>query len=141
MATVTLLSGCVLLAQTREHVPIIRFIEATSSDSQISARALTEIRDGWRDAYAALFIDLARVMRPPRRLISPEESPASPFSPDADDDGGRLRSSAPTVSDPGSPVRRRLLQFLERQTGQRFGDDLDRWRTWVWSRAYEPHPD
>ena len=43
--------------------------------------------------------------------------------------------------DPGSPVRRRLLQFLERQTGQRFGDDLDRWRTWLWSRSYEPHPD
>ncbi|MGD9935054.1 MAG: DUF3179 domain-containing (seleno)protein, partial [Dehalococcoidia bacterium] len=138
---VALLSGGAWLLQTSGHVPIVRFIEATSSDSQISARALSEISAGWRDAYTALFIDLARVMRPPRRLISPEESPSSPFSPDADDGSGRLRSSAPVVSDAGSPVRRRLLQFLERQTGQRFGDDLDRWRTWTWSRTYEPHPD
>lgn len=141
--TAALLSGGALLPQASGHVPIARIIEATSSDSQISARALSEIRAGWRDAYAALFIDLTRMMRPPRRLISPEELPSSPLSPDAEDGSGsgRLRSSVPLTSDAGSPVRRRLLQFLGRQTGQRFGDDLDRWRTWVWSRSYEPHPD
>jgi hypothetical protein len=116
LVALVLLSGGALVAQTNGHVPIIRFIEATSSENQISARALSEIRSGWRDAYTALFIDLTSLMRPPGRLMSAEE-------------------------DPGSPVRRRLLQFLERQTGQRFGDDLDRWRKWVWSRRYEPHPD
>jgi hypothetical protein len=41
---------------------------------------LSEIRAGWRDAYTALFIDLARVMRPPRRLINAEEPPSSLLS-------------------------------------------------------------
>ena len=141
LAVLTLLTGGALASQTPPHVPITRFIEAISSDSQISARALSEIRAGWRDAYAALFIDLARVMRPARRLISPDELPSSPFSAGADDEGGRRRSPVPLTSNPGSPARRRLLQFLERQTGQRFGDDLDQWRTWVWSRGYAPHPD
>jgi hypothetical protein len=80
LATVALLSGGALLAQTSGHVPIVRFIEATSSDGQVSARALSEIRAGWRDAYTALFIDLARVMRPPRRLINAEEPPSSLLS-------------------------------------------------------------
>ena len=117
LAVLTLLTGGALASQTSPHVPITRFIEAASSDGQISARALNEIRAGWRDAYTPLFIDLTSVMRPPRR-------PGSHATPDD-----------------GTPVRRRLLQFLERQTGQRFGDDLDRWRGWVWSRPYEPHPD
>jgi len=40
-----------------------------------------------------------------------------------------------------NPVRTRLIRFLERQTGQRFGDDLGAWREWMWSRPYDPHPD
>lgn len=141
LAVLTLLTGGALASQTTPHAPITRFIEAASSDGQISARALNEIRAGWRDAYTPLFIDLTRVMRQSRRLSIPDEAPAAPFSPDGDDDSGRLGPSLPTTADLGSPVRRRLLQFLERQTGQRFGDDLDRWRAWVWSRPYEPHPD
>ena len=35
----------------------------------------------------------------------------------------------------------RLTRFLEQQTGQRFGDDLDRWHQWIWELPYEPHPD
>jgi Protein of unknown function (DUF3179) len=141
LATLALLSGSALVPQTGGHVPIARFIEAASSDNRLSARALTEIRAAWRDAYTPLFIDLTRVMRPPRRLNAPDEPIPAPFSPDGDYDSGRLGSSLPSTPDLGSPVRRRLLQFLERQTGQRFGDDLDRWRAWVWSRPYEPHPD
>lgn len=38
-------------------------------------------------------------------------------------------------------VRARLTRFLEKQTGQRFGDDLSKWRKWMWNRPYEPHPD
>jgi hypothetical protein len=40
-----------------------------------------------------------------------------------------------------SPVRDRLLRFLERQTGQRFGHDFERWHRWVWSLPYDPHPE
>lgn len=141
LATLALLSGSALVPQTGGHVPIARFVEAASSDGQISARALTEIRAGWRDAYTSLFIDLTRVMRPPRRLNAHDEAIPPLFSRDGDDDSGRRGPWLSTTPDLGSPVRRRLLQFLERQTGQRFGDDLDRWRAWVWSRPYEPHPD
>ncbi len=35
----------------------------------------------------------------------------------------------------------RLTRFLEQQTGQRFGDDLERWHQWILELPYEPHPD
>jgi hypothetical protein len=34
-----------------------------------------------------------------------------------------------------------LTSFLERQTGQRFGDDLRAWRRWIWANPPNPHPD
>ena len=39
----------------------------------------------------------------------------------------------------GSKVRQRLMDFLEEQTGQDFGDDLRAWRLWHWSLPYAPH--
>jgi hypothetical protein len=141
LAALTLLTSGAFTPQPDGHVPIARFIEAASPDTQISARALNEIRAGWRDAYTPLFIDLARVMRPPRPAGAPDASVPSPFSADGDDDSSRPGLRLPMIPDRGSPVRRRLLQFLESQTRQRFGDDLDRWRGWVWTRPYEPHPD
>lgn len=35
---------------------------------------------------------------------------------------------------------KRLVEFLEDMTGQRFGGDLNDWRHWVWSLPDEPHP-
>ncbi|SVA18289.1 uncharacterized protein METZ01_LOCUS71143 [marine metagenome] len=34
-----------------------------------------------------------------------------------------------------------LLEFLQKQTGQDYGGDLARWKEWIWSQPYEPHPD
>jgi hypothetical protein len=34
-----------------------------------------------------------------------------------------------------------VAQFLEDQTGQEFGLDVQAWREWVWSRPYQPHPE
>lgn len=34
-----------------------------------------------------------------------------------------------------------LVAFLEEQTGQRFGADLQAWQRWMWARPWEPHPD
>ncbi|MCP4658290.1 MAG: DUF3179 domain-containing protein [bacterium] len=42
---------------------------------------------------------------------------------------------------PTTRIRERLVRFLERQTGQRFGGDLRAWRRWYWDRPYRPHPD
>jgi hypothetical protein len=47
-------------------------------------------------------------------------------------------------SDPGTKggaVRQRLFDFLEQQTGQRLGPNIDRWRAWSWTLPYAPHPD
>ena len=33
-----------------------------------------------------------------------------------------------------------LIRFLEAQTGQKFGSNLSRWREWLWSLPYDPHP-
>ena len=34
-----------------------------------------------------------------------------------------------------------LISFLEQQTGQQFGPDLERWHDWIWDQPYDPHPD
>ena len=42
---------------------------------------------------------------------------------------------------PDSPVRQRLVAFLETQTGQRFGQDLVRWGRWMWELPADFHAD
>ncbi len=41
---------------------------------------------------------------------------------------------------PNSPIRQRLIGFLETQTGQRFGQDLVRWGSWMWDLPPDLHP-
>lgn len=144
MKSLLIAVGAVVVAagmglQAQSPVPIIRFIEAASTERAVSEPALRAIQGAWRNGYAALLIELARPMRPPK--TAPVGDIAGTAS-GADDD---RRSGGPgqpaSIADPGSPARHRLLQFLEQQTGQKFGDDLDRWRAWLWRRPYEPHPE
>ncbi len=112
--------------------PIERFVEASSADERIAKFALEQIGAGWKDSYAAMFVDMARLMRPSRR--STEETAES--LPTLDDERStpsreRAVNDAPDLAARGSPIRRRLLAFLERQTGRRFGDDLNVWRDWM----------
>ena len=138
------LSTAALAAQTAPP-PIIRFVEATREDDRIATPALRAIAAGWQDSYAALLIDLARMMRAPRGPAAGALIPEPERSDDAGGDdggGGRPRAGAlPDVADRGSPIRRRLIAFLDRQTRKNFGDDLDRWRAWIWSLPYDPHPE
>jgi hypothetical protein len=30
--------------------------------------------------------------------------------------------------------------LLEAQTGERFGNDSERWHQWIWQQPYDPHP-
>ena len=101
-----------------EHAPIPLFFDAISADRAESREALERIGTTWKDGYAALLVELA--------YFFPPQGEA--------DSSGRAEYSV-------SPVRRRLVRFLEKQTGKKFGDDLDRWRHWIWSRPYDPHPD
>ena len=36
--------------------------------------------------------------------------------------------------------RARVMGLLEFQTGQRFGNDHDKWLQWLWKQKYTPHP-
>lgn len=121
--------------------PLARFVEAASSDRRVAEAALAAIGTRWKDAYTPLLIDIAGLLPGPRSAPSPQGEIA-PLPANVDDDGTRrLLDSAPSLGDPGSASRRRLIAFLDRQTGRRFGDDINRWRTWMWALPYEPHPE
>jgi hypothetical protein len=94
--------------QTRDVPDIEFFFEAVSEEKDASEQALQQIGSMWRDSYAALILDLARVFQVRRDSLS---------------------------------MVQRLMGFLQEQTNQRFGNDLDRWREWVWSLPDEPHPE
>lgn len=122
--------------------PITRFVEATREDERIASAALRDIAAAWKDSYASLFIDLARMMRAPRRTVvgSGIETQSIGGADEGDAPRGRPVDDVP-VADRGSPIRRRLLSFLDRQTRKGFGDDLTAWRAWIWSLPYDPHPE
>ena len=89
------------------------FFQTLAVDEEVADIALEQIAAAWKDSYAALLWDLARFMRGP----------------------------GPDTEHPAALTRQRLTRFLEQQTGQRFGDDLDRWHQWIWELPYEPHSD
>jgi len=129
---------------------IRRFFEAASTDAAIAEPALAALEAGWRDGYAGMLVDLARFMRSPRRPRSGESSGDLEPAGDRNDGAGvgpvglqpgGVQAGLATPPDPTSRVRARLTRFLEKRTGQRFGDDLKAWRRWIWARPYEPHPD
>ena len=128
-------------AQTAAPVPLERFVEATWADERAAGTALHEIAAGWKNSYTPMFVDLARMMRPPRAAGG--ETPRSNSTGDDRDDADADRPTIvlPDIPDRGSPIRRRLLTFLAKQTGKGFGDDLNAWRRWMWTLPYDPHPD
>ena len=128
---------------------IALFAQAASAEDGAAREALTQLAAAWKDDYAAPIVDLARLMRPPARARGSIELGAAPERASEDDAFGESPAAArepfpaaPRPSaDPSVRVRERLVRFLEKQTGQRFGQDLSRWRQWMWNRPYAPHPD
>ncbi len=122
------------------------FVEAASSDRRVQRAALEAIGARWRDGYTPMLIDGIRFLPSPRLFQGggPAEDPAQgdgiegpPLPPQAAASG-----QGPTATRlMAAEARGRVTAFLERQTGQKFGDDLRRWRRWMWSRPYDPHPD
>ena len=37
--------------------------------------------------------------------------------------------------------REGIIDFLEEQSGERFGQDLEAWHQWIWKLPYDPHPE
>lgn len=88
------------------------FFAAADLDEAQAQPARQRLAAAWDEGFAALFLDMIDLMR---------------------------RTS---FVDPISWVRlNRLARFLEEQTGQDFGLDIDAWHRWEWSRPYRPHPD
>jgi hypothetical protein len=118
------------------------FLAAASADDKIAKAALAEIATRWTDSYTPMIIDLARLMRGPRRVADTTTEPSLPLDDDERAGAGAGRGSDFGLTvDRGSPVRRRLIAFLRRQTGKSFGDDLNRWRAWMWTLPIDPHPE
>ena len=114
---VALASAATLTPQAQQEPPgLARFFAAASPSAAEAADALEDIGAAWQDGYASIIWDMIRMLPEPGPFV------AVP--------GGA-----------GVTVRLRLIQFLEEQTGQRFGQDLHAWHDWIWSQPYDPHPD
>ncbi len=99
--------------KTSTDVPAMKdFLDAASLDRTRAARARARLAASWRNGYAAMLIDQIDLMRR-TGFVSPQ---------------AWLQLAE-------------LVQFLEGQTGQSFGSDLNAWYRWIWSQPYDPHPD
>ena len=115
--------------------PDIRlFFEAANPDDDAAEQALEQIAAAWRDGYAPIVRDMLRLLRPPA-------PPAPTFG--APDPTRTEPAFELTLrrEHPSTRVWRRLMRFVERQTGQRFGGEVDRLQHWIWAQPYDPHPD
>ncbi len=102
-------------ATQNDHPNLQLFFNAVLPDGDVADASLDQIAANWSDGYAAIVWDLLRFVSPPSRRAAPGQ--------------------------PGADVWRRLVRFLEKQTGQRFGNDMEDWHQWLWSQPYDPHPD
>ena len=114
--------------QARAPVPLDVIARAASVVEAEARPALDILEKNWHDRYVAMLLELAElsVARPTARA---QDAPLEPGVSDA--------PPPPAIS----PARERLIRFLERQTGQRFGFDFDKWHRWLWSRPADLHPD
>jgi hypothetical protein len=140
-----LLLVAALVAQQAAAVPPLDlFFGAAQQDDRQSRPALEQLATQWRDSYTPLIIDLARLMRPaPRRVESDGLPGLADDDPTAPPGAERPNPAAdiPAFVRRESVVRQRLLRFLEQQTKQRFGEDLNAWREWMWKLPDDPHPE
>jgi hypothetical protein len=132
----------VTVTASRPQLPDLAvFFAAASADARQAEPALAELSRHWRHAYVPMLIDLARF------LVAPVPA-GDPFTVDltrsVPDELAARVGEVPLELSPERraipPARARLIRLLERHTGKRFGQDLGRWREWMWSLPYEPHP-
>lgn len=122
------------------HPDVRLFFQAAHEDGDVADAALERIAARWRNGYAGIVWDLMRFMRPPSRpAVRPPGFGTAPTDPTDPGAGARLEWTPP--EHPSTRVWRRLMRFLERQTGQRFRGDARRAHRWIWAQPYDPHPD
>jgi hypothetical protein len=122
--------------------PIDVFLAAAATDEKTARPALDRLAANWKDSYTSMIIDLARLMRrAPASVESETIAPSFGDEEDAAAGGGQARDGFGARPVPReSLVRRRLIRFLEKQTGKRFDEALNGWREWMWTLPPEPHP-
>ena len=123
-------------AAPEAHPDIRLFFTAIAEEDDQAEEALDQIAESWRHGYAGIIWDLVRFMEPPRRTrFQPLDFPDP-------DDPTRQRPSADLLAPehPTTRIWRRLMEFLEDQTDQRFRGDLVRAHQWIWEQPYDPHP-
>lgn len=129
-------------------LPLEVITEAGSTKAADARRALDQLAGQWRPGYVPMLLDLAdrsraSVFVPSRELPMP--SIVGGYTGPVDIPGSfQGLGNAANVQEgprPVTRVRERLLEFLERTTGQRFGLDLNKWHQWIWAQSYDPHPE
>ena len=127
------------------------FLRAGQPRENVSKAALQLLATGWRNSWTPLLIDLARLLPSlPARSTGADfgadqsGGASAPANPDSGDAAPSRRNSEvatlPAALSPGQVTRQRITRFLEKQTHQKFGDDLGRWRRWMWALPYDPPP-
>ena len=119
------------------HPDIQLFFTALADDDDQAEAALDRIAESWRDGYAGIIWDLVRFMRRPRR---PRFQPLD-FRDPADPNRPPPSASLQAPEHPTTKLWRRLMEFLEDRTDQRFRGDRARMHQWIWEQPYDPHPD
>jgi hypothetical protein len=147
LMTVAVAVAAARVPQSNPHWLALDVVARVVSTKEAEARpALDQLAKQWRTGYAGMLLDLAELSRAPRSA-APRPDPGAPASQRSGvanaeellrDGPGSEVSPEPR---PVSPVRSRLLRLLERATGQRFGDDFEKWHRWVWAQPYDPHPE
>jgi hypothetical protein len=147
LAPIVLLIAVAAPPASDDPPPIEWFFDLASFDDAIAAEAMVRIGERWVDGYASMVVDLARFARPREDARSADVSGATP-RPDPQGlthapqyPGAQFATVSGGRDHPTTRIRARLVRFLQQRTGQRLGDDLDRWRRWTWERGGEPHPD
>jgi len=151
VALVLLTAWIGMPAPAQAPPPLELFYRGASLDEKAAREALAALATQWRDSYTPMVIDLARLLRPAPVAggqVGADLADSTTGAFDGDDGG-----VAPGAAGAGfaaelarrptreSLARARLLQFLEARTGQRFAGDLGRWRQWMWTLPYAPHPE
>ncbi len=117
------------------QAPDIRlFLQAANEDDDVAEEALEQIAAAWRDGHAAIVRDMLRLLRPP----APPAPTFGTFDPTRTEPAFALTLRR---EHPSTRVWRRLMRFVEQQTGQRFRGEVDRLQHWIWEQPYDPHPD
>jgi hypothetical protein len=131
-------------AAQQASAPDVRwFLQAASESDREAAQALKQIAAVWKDSYASMIYDMARLIRG-TRTGSTEPDNDTAAAAELDDPETLTGPRRPTLGitlrqEP--PVRVRLLRFLGEQTRQRFGNDLAAWQRWIWTLPFDPHPE